>query len=128
MTQMQFIDWSNPDASFYGRVYTLLTENNEQCRAFGLQWMNERLQKVSRHDHRLATAIAMLDRQGVVAGPREPECFEVVSDLPDFFRDQTQLAEKKRRDQERLYAMVQYAAHEGDRKQFLNDYFLGNSS
>ncbi|WP_068265449.1 RecQ family ATP-dependent DNA helicase [Rubripirellula obstinata] len=125
MTQMQFIEWSNPDADFYGRVYTMLTENNEQCRAFGLQWMNERLQKVSRHDHRLATAISMLDRQGVIAGPREPECFELLSDLPTFFRDEDQLAEKKRRDQERLYAMVQYAAWEGDRKEFLNDYFLG---
>lgn len=125
MTQMQFIEWSNPDSDFYGRVYTMLTENNEQCRAFGLQWMNERLQKVSRHDHRLATAISMLDRQGVIAGPREPECFDVLADLAPLFSDETQLAEKKRRDQERLYAMVQYAAHEGDRKQFLNDYFLG---
>ena len=125
MTQMQFIEWSNPDADFYGRVYTMLTENNEQCRAFGLQSMNERLQKVSRHDHRLATAISMLDRQGVIAGPREPECFDVLTELPDIFRDEPKLAEKKRRDQERLYAMVQYAAYEGDRKQFLNDYFLG---
>ena len=126
MTQMQFIEWSNPDPDFYGRVYTLLSESNEQCRAFGLQWMNERLQKVSRHDHRLATAISMLDRQGVVAGPREPECFEVLSELPHFFRDEGQLADKKRRDQERLYAMVRYAACEDDRKGFLNDYFLGD--
>lgn len=126
MTQMQFIEWSNPDADFYDRVYTMLTENNEQCRAFGLQSMNERLQKVSRHDHRLATAISMLDRHGVVAGASEPDCFEVLGELPAYFRDEDQLSEKKRRDQQRLYAMVQYANHEGDRKEFLNDYFLGS--
>ncbi len=124
MTQMQFIEWSNPDADFYGRVYTLLSEHPESCQAFGLDWMNDRLQKVSRHDHRLATAIAMLDRQGVVAGPRPPECFAVVEKLPEYFRDKSRLAEKKRRDQQRLYAMVQLAAETGDRKAFLNRYFL----
>lgn len=124
MTQMQFIEWSNPDADFYGRVYTLLTEHPEPCHAFGLDWMNDRLQKISRHDHRLATAIAMLDRHGVVAGPRPPECFDVVGPLPEYFRDESRLAEKKRRDQQRLYAMVQLAAETGERKAFLNRYFL----
>ncbi|MCP4889624.1 MAG: ATP-dependent DNA helicase RecQ [Planctomycetaceae bacterium] len=124
MTQMQFIEWANPDAAFYSRVYTLLTDRNEQCRAFGLDWMNDQLQRVSRHDHRLATAIAMLDRVGVIAGPRPPECYQVNAPLPSRFKDDEQLAEKKRRDQQRLYAMVEYAAEAGDRKEFLNRYFL----
>lgn len=124
MTQMQFIEWANPDAAFYSRVFTLLTDRNEQCRAFGLDWMNDQLQRVSRHDHRLATAIAMLDRVGVIAGPRPPECYQVEASLPERFTDDEQLAEKKRRDQQRLYAMVEYAAEAGDRKEFLNHYFL----
>lgn len=125
MTQMQFIDWSNPDAEFYSRVYTALTEQSEKCRAFGLDWLNERLQRKSRHDHRLATAIAMLDRYGVIAGPRPPECFDVIAPLSERFQDDEELSEKKRRDQQRLYAMVQFAAETGDRKEFLNRYFLG---
>ena len=101
MIQMQFIDWSNPDAGFYSRLYTLLSEHPEECRAFGLDWMNERLQRVSRHDHRLATSIAMLDRHGVIAGPYAPECFELCQPLPPQFLDDEHLAEKKRRDQQR---------------------------
>jgi ATP-dependent DNA helicase RecQ len=128
MTQMQFIEWANPDASFYSRLYTLLAEHPEECRAFGLDWMNERLQRVSRHDHRLATGLAMLDRFGVIAGPHPPECFEVRSQLPKEFLDDDYLSEKKRRDQERLYAMVQFAAETGDRKAFLNCYFLGEEA
>lgn len=124
MTQMQFIEWSNPDADFYSRLYDTLTTHPEQCVAFGLDWLNGKLQKVSKHDHRLATAIAMLDRRGVVAGPRPPECFEVVAPLPAEYSDDDFLAKKKLRDQQRLYAMVQFAATEGDRKTFLNDYFL----
>ena len=124
MTQMQFIEWSNPDAAFYTRLYQLIVEHNEQCRAFGLDWMNDQLQRRSRHDHRIATAISILDRHGVVAGPRPPECFEVLDSLPPRLQDDGQLAEKKRRDQQRLYAMVELAAETGDRKAFLNRYFL----
>ena len=126
MTQMQFIDWSNPDADFYSRVYETIRLHREQCEAFGLQWLNERLQKRSKHDHRLATAIAMLDRYGVVAGPQPPSCFDVQCELPDYFQDSGGLDAKKRRDQQRLYAMVQFAAETGDRKAFLNRYFLGD--
>ena len=110
MTQMQFIEWSNPDAAFYTRLYQLLAERGEQCRAFGLEWMNSELQRRSKHDHRLATAIAILDRHGTIRGPRPPECFDVIDELPERLQDETQLAEKKRRDQQRLYAMVQLAA------------------
>ena len=123
MTQMQFIEGSNPDAAYYTRLYQLLVEHGEQCRAFGLDWMNGQLQKRSKHDHRLATAISILDRHGVIAGPRPPECFEVKSALPARLQDDDQLAEKKRRDQQRLYAMVKLAAEEGDRKDFLYRYF-----
>lgn len=124
MTQMQFIEWSNPDAAFYTRLYQLLVEHNEQCRAFGLDWMNGQLQRRSRHDHRIATAISILDRHGVVAGPRPPECFSVLEPLPSRLQNDEQLSEKKRRDQQRLYAMVELAAETGDRKAFLNRYFL----
>ena len=125
MTQMQFIEWSNPDADFYSRVYETIRQHPDQCDAFGLEWLNGRLQKRSKHDHRLATAIAMLDRYGVVAGPRPPECFQIIAPLSEYFQDADGLEDKKRRDQQRLYAMVQLASETGDRKQFLNDYFLG---
>tara|TARA_R110002049_G_scaffold4601_5_gene32748 strand:- start:1045790 stop:1047259 length:1470 start_codon:yes stop_codon:yes gene_type:complete len=127
MTQMQFIEWSNPDADFYHRLYETLVNHREQCQAFGLQWLNDRLQRVSRHDHRLATAIGMLDRYGVIAGPRPPECFDVISPLPAELADDGFLAAKRKRDQQRLYSMVQLAAETGDRKAFLNQYFLDES-
>ncbi|TWT82504.1 ATP-dependent DNA helicase RecQ [Planctomycetes bacterium CA13] len=125
MTQMQFIEWANPDAEFYGRLYDTLVEHNESCRAFGMEWLNDRLQRLSRHDHRLATALSMLDRQGVIAGPQAPECFEVRAALPEHFRNDEALSQKKRRDQQRLYAMVQLAGETGDRKAFLTHYFEG---
>ena len=126
-TQMQFIQWANPDAEYYGRVYELLTSHNDECRGFGLQWMNQRLQRVSKHDHRLDTVIAMLDRYGVIAGHQPPRCFDVLGPLPDRFGDDEVLDQKRVSDQKRLYAMVQLAGYEGDRKEFLRGYFLGPS-
>jgi ATP-dependent DNA helicase RecQ len=124
LTQMQFIEWANPDADFYSRVFTLLREHGERCQAFGLDWMNDRLQRVSPHDHRLATAIAMLDRHGVIAGPRPPACFQVIASLPDQLTDDEILGRKKRHDQQRLYAMVQLATGFVEPKEFLDHYFL----
>lgn len=125
MTQMQFIEWRNPDADYYGRLHHHLNERGEQCQAFGLEWLNDQLQKVSRHDHRLATAIAMLDRYGVIAGPRPPECFELLREIDGRFLDDRVLAAKKLRDQQRLYALVGLAREEGSRQAYLNRYFMG---
>ncbi|EMI52774.1 RecQ family ATP-dependent DNA helicase [Rhodopirellula sallentina] len=129
MTQMQFIEWANPDAGFYDRLMHALTQHADRCDAFGLDWLNQQLQRVSPHDHRLETAIAMLDRHGVIAGPRPPECFQVVSDLPRDLFGEAALNEKMRRDQQRLYAMVEFAkTPEAERQSFLNEYFLGDGS
>lgn len=127
MTQMQFIQWRNPDLDFLHRTYHYLTEQKEQVAAFGLEWLNERLQRVSRHDHRLETTIALFDRYGVIAGPNPPECFQVTGEMPDELVNPDRIAEKLRADQMRLYAMVEFAkTSERDRQQFLRDYFAIN--
>jgi ATP-dependent DNA helicase RecQ len=122
-TQMEFLGWSNPDADFYERLYELLTERSEEVHAFGNEWLGEQLVAQSRHDHRLETALAMLDRFGAVAGKEPPECHQVSGPLPPALVDQQRLSEKLRRGQEKLYALVQYVNYEGDRKKFIHDYF-----
>lgn len=129
MTQMQFIGWANPDANFYGSLMHTLTEHADRCQAYGMEWINRSLQRVNPHDHRLETAIAMLDRHGVVAGPRPPKCFEVIGELPEAFQDNDRLNEKTLRDQKRLYGMVELAKTPSDERQaFLNQYFMGDAS
>ncbi len=122
-TQMEFLQWSNPDAEFYENVYHYLTARSEAVRAFGLGWLNEQLQSRGKHDHRLDTVIAMLDRHGVIADNFPPGCFDVQSELPPALVDPERLAEKLRRDQQKLYALVQYIHHQGDRKEFIHNYF-----
>lgn len=122
-TQMEFLQWSNPDAEFYRRVYDFLKHELEQINAFGIDWLRERLHHKQKHDRRLETALAMLDRWGVIDGTLSPLQITVQSELPEILTDETRRAEKLARDQQRLFAMMQYAKHEGDRKQFIHEYF-----
>jgi ATP-dependent DNA helicase RecQ len=122
-TQMEFIRWSNPDAAFYRQLYELLTGSAEQVQAFGLEWLGKQLMQHSKHDHRLDTAMAMLDRHNVISDCFPPECFDVTSALPDVLSDDSRLAEKLARDQRKLYALVQYVNEDGNRKRFIHDYF-----
>jgi ATP-dependent DNA helicase RecQ len=123
ITQMEFVKWSNPNVEFYERVYDFLRHDLEQVRAYGLDWLRERLYHKNSHDHRLETALAMLDRYGVIEEPFDPAELRVIDELPEPLRDPTRLDAKLRRDQEKLYALVQYVKCEEDRKAFIHEYF-----
>jgi ATP-dependent DNA helicase RecQ len=124
-TQMEFIRWSNPDADFYQRVFDLLAHDGERANAFGLEWLREQLHARQKHDHRLETVLGMLDRYEVIAGAWDDESLqlEVQSALPGELLDQTHLATKLRRDQEKLLALVRVIRHDGDRMDFIREYF-----
>ena len=122
-TQMQFIAGSNPNAEFYQRVYDLLVRNQEQVAAFGVEWVEQKLYGKKVNDSRLETVLAMLDRYGVIdRGPHNQQLI-VTGDISPELVDQQRLDEKLERDRRKLYALVQYAQHEGDRKAFIHDYF-----
>ncbi len=122
-TQMEFLHWSNPDAEYYERVFDFLKNEIEQINAFGLEWLRERLHHREKHDRRLETALSMMDRWGVITGANQPSNLTVIGPLPGQLRDAANLAAKLKRDQTKLLAMLQYVQHEGDRKQFIHEYF-----
>ena len=65
----------------------------------------------------------MLDRWGVIEGSLDPMQLELVSPLPDPLADQDILDIKRKRDQEKLYALLQYVKTKEDRKGFIHRYF-----
>ena len=122
-TQMQFIQWSNPDADIYERIVHVLSDDIEKVRAFGLDWLRERLHVGDKHDRRLETALSMLDRYGVIDGDVESGLIELTGTLPLELLNRERLADKLRRDQQKLYALVQLIRLQGDRKRFIHAYF-----
>lgn len=123
LTQMEFLRWSNPDAEFYERVYDLLVHNAEQVNAFGLEWMREKLHARQKHDRRLETVLGMLERYEVIEGTWEPMRLTVLRKLVPELTDQDRLADKLNRDQMKLLSLVQFIRHEGDRQQYIRQYF-----
>jgi ATP-dependent DNA helicase RecQ len=122
-TQIEFMNWSNPDAEFYERVYYFLKNETEKINAFGIEWLRERIHYKQKHDRRLETALAMMDRWGVIEGTIQPLKINVLSELPEHLKNKLSLADKLKRDQSKLLTMLQYVKHQGDRKRYIHDYF-----
>ncbi len=121
-TQIEFIRWTNPDAEFCQRVFHHLTHSAEQIRAFGIEWLRERLCDRQRHDRRVETVLALLQRYGVINDENDLSNLEVQGELPAALIDDEARAAKLLRDQKKLYALVQYV-QSTDRRQFIRDYF-----
>lgn len=121
-TQVEFLRWSNPDADFYQRVYDHLKNNTEQVRAFGIDWLRERLCDRQRHDRRVETVLSMLQRYGVIEDEINLDNVTVLEPLPEQLQDEERLAAKLLRDQKKLYALVEYTQAD-DRKRFIHEYF-----
>lgn len=122
LTQMEFNQWSNPNADFYQRVYDFLRFDEEQVRAFGMDWLRERLSDRRKQDRRLETALAMLQRYGVIEDEHNLDDVRVLTSIPETLVNEEDRHAKMQRDQRKLYAIVQYVQAE-DKKEFLNDYF-----
>ena len=121
-TQMEFIRWSNPDAEFCERAWLLLQHSAEQVRAFGIDWLRERLCDRNRHDRRIETVLSLLQRYGVIEDEHDLTDLQLQGGLPPELSDADARSSKLVNDQKRLYALVQYIRSE-DRRQFLRDYF-----
>ncbi|MCA9734150.1 MAG: ATP-dependent DNA helicase RecQ [Deferribacteres bacterium] len=123
LIQMEFIKWNNPDAAYYERVYHFLIEELEKINAFGIDEFKEKLHFKNRRDYRLETVLSMLDRYAVIEGSIETKNIVVQNELPSQLMDQTTLDAKLKREQQKLYSLVQYAKTEDDRKAFIHAYF-----
>lgn len=121
-TQIEFIRWTNPDAEFCERVYHHLTHSAEQIRAFGIEWLRERLCDRQRHDRRVETVLSLLQRYGVIQDEIDLSNLVVDGALPEALADEEGRAAKLLRDQKKLYALVQYV-QSADRRQFIREYF-----
>ena len=118
--------WKNLKAVIPGgSSVPLLTAKQCDDAIMDFDWLREQLHAKQKHDHRLETVLGILDRYGVIEGTWDDESLqiEVLSSLPDELLDHERLALKLRRDQEKLLALVRLIRHDGDRRDFIREYF-----
>ncbi len=121
-TQVEFMRWSNPDADFYERTYDLLLHDVDSVRAFGIEWLRERLCDRHKRDRRLETVLAMLQRYGLIHDENKLSDVQVEGPLPASLASSEHRAAKLLRDQRKLYALVEYSKTD-DPIAFIHDYF-----
>ena len=121
-TQVEFMRWSNPDADFYERTYDMLLHDTDSVRAFGMEWLRERLCDRHKRDRRLETVLAMLQRYGIIEDENDLSNVAVDGSLPATLANQADRAAKLLRDQKKLYALVEYSKAE-DPRAFIHSYF-----
>jgi len=121
-TQVEFMRWSNPDADFYERTYDLLLHDVDSVRAFGMEWLRERLCDRQKRDRRLETVLAMLQRYGVIVDECDLSNVQVDGPLPSTLANSEHRAAKLLRDQKKLYALVEYSKAI-DPRATIHDYF-----
>jgi ATP-dependent DNA helicase RecQ len=122
-TQMQFIEWQNPSATFYQRLYHFIEQHLEKVNAFGLEWLRDKLHARGDRGRQLESALAILDRWGVIQGSLDPLQIELCAPLPEDLVSQDHLDIKRQRDHQKLHALLRYVKTKDDRKQFIHHYF-----
>jgi len=121
--QLQFIEWNNPSAGYYDRLYRIITGFIERANAEGIEFLREQMTYKNRVDFRLETALAMLDRYGVTEGDLDSKNLNIVADLPLELSSPNNRERKLNMDQEKLYQMVLYTKEKTCRKAFIHRYF-----
>lgn len=121
--QMEFIKWSNPEADFYHRLYTLLTGKTEIVNQLGLEYLRQELNFKNAQDFRLETALNMLDRYGVTTGSIQERNLSVVEEMPEKLQDDDFLQKKIKNDQQKLLKLVNYFHNDSCRRIYISQYF-----
>lgn len=122
-TQMEFIQWSNPDADFCTRVHDYLQRDAEKINAFGQEWLRDQLHFKHRHDFRLETVLQLFDRYEVIDGGLHPLRIREIHPLPPTLINPEERQDKLLRDQKKLHALLEYVQCEADRKAYIHTYF-----
>lgn len=120
---MDFIKWSNPEPSFYRKLYMFLNKEMEKVNIFGLDYLKEQLVYKNRFDFRLETALGILERYGVTSGDIQSKNFKLISELPESLMDDELHEKQINHARRQLLGIVNYYRNEECRFSFIEEYF-----
>ena len=122
--QQQFIEWMNPDKDFLLRSAQFFEDNQDRPEQMSANTLRDHMVYRDSGDLRAEYAIRELEKRGVLEVTDEHWRFRFAEHLdPDAIMEPDR-DDKKLHDLKRLQKCVEFVHFEGDRKLFLNDYFL----
>jgi ATP-dependent DNA helicase RecQ len=123
MIHMDFIKWSNPEPSFYQKLFQFLEKEIEKANIFGLEYLREQLVYKNRYDFRLDTALGLLERHGVTSGSIDDKNLKLTASLPESLIDESVHEKHINHDRQKLLGIVNYFRTDSCRFSFLEEYF-----
>jgi ATP-dependent DNA helicase RecQ len=122
-TQMEFVRWRNPNASFLRDTWDLLKRLGDGVNSFDYEHLQEHVVHRHRADHRLETALNLFDRHGVTEGELDRGSLRLVDELPPHLRDDDYLGRREKKSYLNLKSLVDFVRSEECRKEFIHSHF-----
>jgi ATP-dependent DNA helicase RecQ len=125
---MQFIQSAHPEQSYIEKMYHLIEKNPDKVKSLGKEFLAEQMSFKNRGDHRVDSALNILERWGAIS--QINETIEITGPLhPEFFalENQQQLLKHhnqklysflqwiKNKEQCRLIGIYEYFGHKGEK-------------
>lgn len=120
---MDFIKWSNPEPSFYQKLYMFLSKEIEKVNTFGIDYLKEQLVYKNRFDFRLETALGIMERYGVTSGSIQAKNLKLITHLPESLLSEEVHEKQINHARLQLLGIVNYQKYEECRFGFIEEYF-----
>lgn len=119
--QMDFIDWQNPDPTYLKKMYSIISQ--KQSSSLDYDTLQSYMTFKNKGDHRIQTALNLLESKGLVSGNLEQGSLQVESEWQDQLYSNEEFESKKKENQKRLYQIVLYSKAKDCRRKFIHEYF-----
>ncbi|TGL13337.1 RecQ family ATP-dependent DNA helicase [Leptospira meyeri] len=121
--QMEFIEWQNPDRMYLKKLFETLLKKQNELSGLDYETLQSYMSFKNKGDHRIQTALSLIASKGLISGELERGTLQIESDWSDSIFSESELLEKKKESQKRLYQTVLYTKTETCRREFIHNYF-----
>ena len=117
-----FVKWANPDPEFIRSLFQLIRKNQEKVKSLGLEFLREKMNFYNSRDFRLETALNLLERWDCISF-NQKKYPEIIGEIPEDFLEEGLYTKRLKKQNEKLFDMLQYTKLEECRKQYIYKYF-----
>ncbi len=103
---MQFIKSAHPEAGFIQKIFDLIKSQPDRVKSEGVEFLTEQVSFKNRSDHRVSSALNILERWGCIT--QNNDRIEFANELdPELFKTENQ-EELMKHHNKKLYSLVQW--------------------
>jgi len=123
-TQMEFINWANPDAEYIRALFLELKRNLIVVQQQGLDVLRERMNFYNRRDFRVETVLNMLERFDIIEWPNhDTRRLQIIGDIEQLDLNADMNTRRKNSLLGKLHRVVEWAKSDECRKKYIYEYF-----